>query len=51
MDIYRYDDKTGGFILHQETKDDFDQVGKFKYNKKTDTYTLKEKNNGQQKRV
>ncbi|GHV37014.1 hypothetical protein FACS1894178_8680 [Bacteroidia bacterium] len=46
MDVYRYDDKTGDMILFRETKDDFDQIGKFKYDKKTDTYTLKEKKDG-----
>ncbi len=40
MDIYRYNDKTGDFSLFEKTSDNFDQVGKFKYDKKTDTYIL-----------
>jgi RHS repeat-associated protein len=46
MDVYRYDDKTGEMSLFKKTDDDFDQIGKFKYDKKTDTYTLKEKKDG-----
>jgi hypothetical protein len=46
MDVYRYDDKTGDMILAKETKDDFDQIGKFKYDRKTGEYTLKEKKDG-----
>ncbi len=40
MDVYRYDDETGEMVLYEETYDVFDQIGRFKYNKKTDTYTL-----------
>ncbi|WP_295961745.1 hypothetical protein, partial [uncultured Alistipes sp.] len=47
MDVYRYDDKTGEMILFQETDDDFDQIGKFKYDKKTDAYTLKTNKQGE----
>jgi hypothetical protein len=49
MDIYRYDDKTGDFILYQKTDDDFDQVGKFKKNKETGEYTLKTNKKGEAK--
>lgn len=41
MDIYRFDKTTGELFLHTETDDDFDQIGKFVYNKKSDTYELK----------
>ncbi len=34
MDIYRYNDKTGEMILAKQTDDNFDQIGKFKYDKK-----------------
>ncbi len=47
MDVYRYDDKTGEMILHQETNDNFDQIGRFKYDKKTDTYTLRTNRKGE----
>ena len=43
MYIYRYDDKTGAMSVFRKTEDDFDQIGKFKYDKKTDIYTLNEK--------
>ena len=49
LDVYRYDDKTGDMILHQETDDDFDQIGRFKHDKKTDTYTLKTNRKGEAK--
>ncbi len=47
MDVYRYDDKTGEMILHQVTDDDFDQIGRFKYDKETDTYTLRTNRKGE----
>ena len=49
MDIYRYDDKTGEMILAKQTDDNFDQIGKFKYDKKTDTYTLQTNKKGEAK--
>lgn len=49
MDIYRYDDKTGKFILAKPTDDKFDQVGKFKYDKKTREYILQTNKNGDPK--
>jgi RHS repeat-associated protein len=48
-DIYRYDDKTGEFHLEVQNDDGFDQVGKFKYNKKTGEYTLKTNKKGEAK--
>lgn len=48
-DVYRYDDKTGDFILAIKNDDDFDQVGKFSYDKDTDTYTLKTTRRGNAK--
>ena len=48
-DVYRYDKKTGDFILAKETNDKIDQVGRFKYNKKTGEYTLKENRKGKAK--
>lgn len=47
MDVYRYDDKTGEMILFEKTEDNFDRIGKFKYDKKTDTYTLKTNKQGE----
>ena len=49
MDLYRYDDETGKMILVEKTDDDFDQIGKFKYDKKTDTYILKTNRKGEVK--
>ena len=49
MDIYRYDDNTGEFSLYKKTEDKFDQVGKFKYDKKTGEYTLKTNKKGEAK--
>jgi RHS repeat-associated protein len=49
MDVYRYDDKTGDMILHQRNDDKFDQVGKFKYDKKTGEYTLQTNKKGEAK--
>lgn len=43
---YRHDRKTGDFVLQEETKDDFDQIGKYKYNKKTGEYEPKKDNDG-----
>ena len=47
MDVYRFDDKTGEMHLFLQTDDDFDQIGRFKYDKKTDTYVLKTNKNGE----
>ena len=48
-DIYRYDQKSGNFVLFKETNDKFDQLGRFKYDKKTNTYSLKTNKNGETK--
>lgn len=48
-DVYRYDKKTGDFILAKQTNDKTDQVGRFKYNKKTGEYTLKTNRKGEAK--
>jgi hypothetical protein len=48
-DVYRYDDKTGNLILAKKTDDKTDQIGKFKYNKKTGEYTLKTNRKGEAK--
>lgn len=48
-DVYRFDDKTGEFILEVSNKDEFDQVGKFDYDKKTNSYTLKTNRKGEAK--
>jgi RHS repeat-associated protein len=37
-DIYRYDKETGDIKLYQKTDDNFDQFGKFKFNRKTGEY-------------
>jgi hypothetical protein len=47
MDVYRYDDESGAMILHKRTNDNFDQIGRFKYDKKTDTYTLRTNRKGE----
>jgi hypothetical protein len=47
MDIYRYDDKSGEFSLYKETYDSFDQVGRFKYDRKTGEYTLRTNRKGE----
>ncbi|MDR1553978.1 MAG: hypothetical protein LBS69_11050 [Prevotellaceae bacterium] len=49
MDVYRYNDKTGEMILHKKTDDNFDQIGKFKYDKKTGEYTLRTNKKGEAK--
>ena len=49
MDIYRYDNKSGTFHLYQTNDDDFDQVGRFKYNKETGEYDLKTRKDGSAK--
>ncbi len=46
MDIYRYDDKTGDFILYEQNDDEYDQVAKFKYNNETGEYELKTNKKG-----
>lgn len=48
-DVYRFDEKTGEFHLAVENNDKFDQIGKFKYDKKTDTYTLQTNKKGEAK--
>jgi hypothetical protein len=45
-DIYRYDKKTGAFVLEQQTEDKYDQVGKFKYDKKEKKWVLQKNNKG-----
>ena len=40
-DIYRYDNETGDIKLYKKTDDNFDQFGKFKYNRKTGEYEPK----------
>lgn len=37
-DIYCYDAETGDIMLYKKTDDNFDQFGKFKYNRKTGEY-------------
>ena len=49
MDIYRYDDKSGTFHLYQKNDDEFDQVGRFKFNKDTGEYELKKRKDGRAK--
>lgn len=48
-DVYRFDEKTGEFHLAVQNNDKFDQIGKFKYDKKTDTYTLQTNKKGEAK--
>ncbi|PXV66878.1 hypothetical protein CLV62_104139 [Dysgonomonas alginatilytica] len=48
-DIYRFDDKSGQFTLAVQNNDKTDQIGKFKYDKKTDTYTLQTNKKGEAK--
>ena len=45
-DIYRYDKETGDMKLYQKTDDNFDQIGKFKYNRKTGEYEPRLKKDG-----
>ena len=40
-DNYRYDHKTGDFVLQEKTNDNFDQIGKYKYNRETGEYEPK----------
>lgn len=47
--IYRYDDKTGEMILYKETGDEYDKIGKFKYDKKKDEWVLKTNRKGEAK--
>jgi hypothetical protein len=49
MDIYRFDEKTGIFTLHQKTDDNFDQIGKFKKNKDTGEFELRTNKRGKAK--
>ena len=49
LDIYRYDDQTGGIVLEKLTNDKYDQIGKFKYDKTTNTYQLKTNKKGEAK--
>lgn len=48
-DVYRYDNKTGDLILAKKTDDKTDQIGKFKYDKKSGEYTLKTNRKGEAK--
>ena len=45
-DIYRFDRKSGELVLEIKTDDNFDQIGSFKYDKKTDSYNLKTNKDG-----
>ena len=45
-DIYRYDKETGDIKLYKKTDDNFDQFGKFKYNRRTNEYELRTKKDG-----
>ena len=45
-DIYRYDKETGEMKLYQKTDDNFDQIGKFRYNRKTGEYEPRLKKDG-----
>ncbi len=45
-DIYRFDKKSGELVLEIKTNDDFDQIGSFKYDKKSDSYNLKTNKDG-----
>ena len=47
MDVYRFDDKTGTMNLFKKTKDDYDQIGKFKHDKFTGEYKLKTNKQGE----
>jgi len=47
MDIYRFDRKSGELVLEIPTNDDYDQIGRFKYNKKTKGYELKTNRDGE----
>lgn len=49
MDIYRYDDKSGDLVLYKKTDDKTDQIGQFKYNKKSGEYDLKTNKKGEAK--
>ena len=51
MDIYRYDKETGEMHLYKVTDDDFDQIGDFKYDKKSGEYELKTNRRGEAKTV
>ena len=45
-DIYRYDNETGDMLLYHKNDDNFDQFGKFKYNRKTRQYEPRLKKDG-----
>ena len=40
-DVYRYDEESGNFSLYQKTNDSYDQIGKFKYNRKNGNFLPK----------
>ena len=46
MDIYRYDDASRQMILYEHNNDEYDQIGRFKKDKKSGEYTLVTKRNG-----
>ena len=48
-DIYRYDKKTGVMHCAVKTNDNFDQIGKFKFNRKTGQYELVKNKDGSYK--
>lgn len=45
-DVYRFDQATGVFHLAIQNNDEFDQIGKFKYNKKSGEYMLQTSRSG-----
>jgi hypothetical protein len=45
-DVYRYDNETGTVTLYQNTDDNFDQFGTFKYNRETGEYEPRLKKDG-----
>ena len=46
VDIYRYDADSGEMILHEETSDEYDQIGVFGFDSKTGDYYLRTKKDG-----
>ena len=49
MDIYRFDEDAGQVILFEENDDEFDVIGKFKYDEKSGNYILKRNKKGEAK--
>ena len=46
LDIYRYDKESGTVILFEKNNDPYDQIGRFKRNRKTGEYELKRTKKG-----